>query len=136
MDLSNKQLYIRYRGFTGKVEPVNNWEKVHAVVEGVSPKLEVYAVDVAVLQEEFKKLIDKFLDDTKLDEANVNVADAIQIEVSEQYLGLLNYIANDYGITLKEFICKAFEDCIEGGLAIIAEEIEGDILDDELFRNL
>jgi len=136
MDLSNKQLYIRYRGFTAKVEPVNNWEKVYAAVEGISPKLEVYAVDVVVLQEEFKKMIDKFLDETKLGEASVNIADAIQIELSEQYLGLLNYIADDYGITLKKLICKAFEECIEEGLAIIAEEIEGDIHDDEILRTL
>ena len=124
MDTKKKLNDIRYRGFTAKVEPVNNWEQVRAVVEGFSPRLEVFARDVVVLKEEFEKMIDKYLEGLYIDDADVKVAHTFQVGVSEMYLGVLNYIAEHFGISLEEVACNAFDGYIEDSLSIIDKGVD------------
>ena len=121
MDTKKKLNDIRYRGFTAKVEPVNNWEQVRAVVEGFGPRLEVYAQDIVVLKEEFEKMIDDYMLGLCVDDADVKVAHTFEVGVSEKYLGVLNYIAEHFGISLEEVACNAFDGYIEDSLSIIDE---------------
>jgi len=122
MDIKNELIDIRYRGFTATVQPVNDWEQVYACVEGVSPKLEVYAPDIVVLKIEFKKMIDKYLDELYIDKADVKIKHTFMIEVSENYLGILSYLADNFGISMEELVCDAFDGYIEDGLGVIDEE--------------
>lgn len=122
MDMKNELIDIKYRGFTATIQPVNDWEQVYACVEDVIPKLEVYAPNIVVLKEEFKKMIDKYLDELYIDEADVKIKHTFMIELSEKYLGVLSYLADNFGISMEELVCDAFDGYIEDGLGIIAEE--------------
>ena len=100
---------IKYRGFLGIVQPLDDWKRFVATVEDVEPKIEVYGPDIVVLYMEFKNAVDKHLDEHGQNISSVKVKSSVQIEMSESFKQRIQSICKSNNISLDIFICQALE---------------------------
>ena len=100
---------IKYRGFLGIVQPLDDWKRFVATVEDVEPKIEVYGPDIVVLYMEFKNAVDKHLDEHGQNISSVKVKSSVQIEMSESFKQRIQSICKSNNISLDTFICQALE---------------------------
>ena len=100
---------IKYRGFLGIVQPLDDWKRFVATVEDVEPKIEVYGPDIVVLYMEFKNAVDKHLDEHGQNISSVKVKSSVQIEMSESFKQRIQSICKSNNISLDTFIYQALE---------------------------
>ena len=104
---------IKYRGFLGIVQPLDDWKRFVATVEDVEPKIEVYGPDVVVLYMEFKDAVDKYLEEHGQNVTRVKVTSNVQIEMSESFKQRIQSICKSNNISLDKFICQALENQLD-----------------------